>query len=344
MKDKNRISVIVPVYNVQDHIAECLDSIVKQTHKPYEVILVNDGSTDNSPDICKKYSGHYPFIKITNQENKGLSAARNTGIDRATGEYICFIDSDDFVAENMLSVLHEKILETGADMVKCGILHYYNESRIDKYCGIDSGFIVLENKSDFFKALFAKKYTHSACNALYKRELFDSLRFMEGKIAEDLYLAPHLLMKCKKMVIVSEWLYFYRKRDGSIMNSFDFKHYDILEACLLMKTMLEHHDLFDSLADDFFSWFSHHLSAFAKSAAKHTSFLQYRKHLNVLHRFVSYDDINRIIDTKKRLNEHEALTKQEKIKNYKAYHTLINIRDKPNKYWLKIRYNDMRKK
>ncbi len=120
----NDITVIIPVYNVEDYVEECLQSVAAQTMRPHEVLIVNDGTRDNSREICQRYADEHDWITIIDQENKGLSEARNTGLEHASGNFIVFIDSDDYVAPDMLAVLHEKIVSTGADMVKCGTISF----------------------------------------------------------------------------------------------------------------------------------------------------------------------------------------------------------------------------
>lgn len=340
----NDISIIIPVYNVEKYIRECLESIVNQTLTAREVLLINDGSTDESMAICETYAKKYSYFKIIYQNNRGLSAARNTGLENAKGNYICFIDSDDFIADNMLAVLYEKMIAHGADMAKCGILYYYDDSRTDKYSGIDGDDKLVDKKTEIFQSLFTKKFTHSVCNAIYKREIFQSLRFTEGKIAEDLFIAPHLLLACNKILITSDWMYYYRKREGSIMQSFNARHFDIIEAANQMRHVLSEHNMYKTLYEEFHSWFGDHLASLIKNAAKYSTFLQFRGHVRELNNLLSDDDINIIITSKRAMLDHSGFNKKVKIKYKKNCESLITFNESPNLFWFKTNYNTFRRK
>ena len=177
------ITVIIPVYNVEDYINECLDSVIRQTHVHSEILIVNDGSTDASREICKFYAGKYENVKLIDQENQGQASARNTGLDLASGDFIAFVDSDDYISEHMLATLHDKAVSTGANMVKCGTWYHFHEDRIEKLWGIEGEEIILGDKRSLFQALLSRRITHSVCDALFRRKLFDNLRFEVGKFA-----------------------------------------------------------------------------------------------------------------------------------------------------------------
>ncbi len=337
------ISVLVPVFNVEDYLEECLESVLNQSLMPFEVLLAYEESRDRTLEISVSYAARYDMVKIVEQQAKGLSAARNTGLDHATGDYIVFIDSDDFISENMLAVLHDAITRTGADMVKCGIQLYFNESRTQRMKGIQDTELVMQDKETFFRAFFHKQLNPGVCNAIYRRELFDGVRFFEGKLVEDTFVAPHLLMASKKIVTIPDPLYCYRQREGSIMHSFDDRHFDILESKEQLKQVLMDNGLFESLQNDLYVWYGFHLMIMIKQSAKYSPWRQYKKYVSELHRRESVEELDRIL---------QAVYKQDGTlqpeRNYEAgiekmKKTLVYFRNHPNRYWLKVTYNQWKK-
>ena len=222
-----KVSVIVPVYNVEKYLSKCLDSLVNQTLKDIEIIVVNDGTKDNSQEIIDKYSKEYPkVIKSYIKENGGLSDARNFGIKYANGEYIAFIDSDDWVSLDMFKKMYNKATKEDLDIVVCDV--------IDKY---EDGKEIYKKSNLGYSNDIVKNYIISipaACIRLYKKEIFDNLQFRKGIFYEDLNLTPLLVNKTKKIGFVEEGLYFYLQRSGSIMNQTSFNNklldiFDVLE-------------------------------------------------------------------------------------------------------------------
>lgn len=212
----DKISIIVPVYNVKEYLCECLDSIVNQTYKNIEIIIIDDGSTDGSEVICDEYKKKDKRIKVVHQKNKGLSVARNKGIELSTGKYISFIDSDDVIDSKMVEILYREIIKNDCDMVICGFktfFHDYIESK-DKYQ------VQLINRNDFFKELMInKKITNHACNKLYKKELFKNVEFVVGKKFEDIGTTYKLGFNLNLVCYLNIDLYGYRIRDGSIVGN-----------------------------------------------------------------------------------------------------------------------------
>ena len=222
-----KVSVIVPVYNVEKYLSKCLDSLVNQTLKDIEIIVVNDGTKDNSQEIIDKYSKEYPkVIKSYIKENGGLSDARNFGIKYVNGEYIAFIDSDDWVSLDMFKKMYNKATKEDLDIVVCDV--------IDKY---EDGKEIYKKSNLGYSNDIVKNYIISipaACIRLYKKEIFDNLQFRKGIFYEDLNLTPLLVNKTKKIGFVEEGLYFYLQRSGSIMNQTSFNNklldiFDVLE-------------------------------------------------------------------------------------------------------------------
>lgn len=223
------ISIIVPVYNVEQYLSKCIESLTKQTLKDIEIILVNDGSTDDSVRICKEYMSRDNRIKLINKINGGLSDARNEGIKIAKGKYIGFVDSDDWVDINMYNNLYDIARKSKADIVQCDFLMVYDE----KFSLSDT----LEGKKVYIQEpieyLYKGEYVKNIVvwNKIFKKELFDEIEFPVGKVHEDEFTTYKLLMKAKLMVETDFKMYFYRQREGSITNSgFSIKRLDILQA------------------------------------------------------------------------------------------------------------------
>lgn len=218
-KNEDLISVIVPVYNVKEYLERCINSIINQTYKKLEIIIVDDGSTDGSSVICDTYKEKDSRIKVFHKKNGGLSDARNYGMKYATGEYIAFCDSDDFVDKKMYEILYNNLTENNADI---SITNYYKFSRdeeiTDNYDYYKNNKVTVYDKIDMFNHLF-DDYLLSmvAWNKLYKRELLKNLQFPKGKLVEDVALAHYIYNKCNKIVITNLQLYFYYQRETSIL-------------------------------------------------------------------------------------------------------------------------------
>lgn len=213
------ISVIVPVYNVEKYLEKCIDSILNQTFKDFELILINDGSTDNSGEICNHYANIDNRIHVINKENGGLSDARNHGIKIASGKYLCFIDSDDYIHPQMLEILYQDILKHQADITCCNFLRVYENQNIESYKisilqeeQIYTGIELIEHLSNRVEFVIA-------WNKLYKKELFNQIAYKVGVKHEDEYIIHHLLLQTKKFVYRNCELYYYVQRCGSIMDS-----------------------------------------------------------------------------------------------------------------------------
>lgn len=261
-----KLSIIVPIYNVERYLERCIISILNQTYINFELILVNDGSTDNSKDICEKYLSIDNRIKLINKKNGGLSSARNTGIELAIGEYIAFVDSDDYINKYMYEVLITTLKKDKSDMVICGYnkvdQNEANFQEINNYIDVNN---VLASKISKVEALDkllieGEKFV-LAWNKIYKRKLFNELRYKNGKIYEDEFLAHRVLYKCNKVSVINEKLYFYIQRDGSIINSkFTTKRFDKVYALkeridfLKEKNLLELKEKAEKSFVDYFIW------------------------------------------------------------------------------------------
>lgn len=213
-----KVSVIVPVYNIEAYVARCLDSLMQQDLKEIEIIVVNDGSTDNSPEICKSYAKKYPNIKYISQHNQGLSAARNTGIDAAKGEYIGFVDGDDFVKKEMFSTLYNNAIENDVSISCCGYEEYYDNG--ETYAPIASGIRKKYKRYEALDLFLVDRYFGVlAWNKIYKRELFRNIRFPVGELYEDILTVYKLIDLAGGLYYDSTPQYYYYYRSDSISNA-----------------------------------------------------------------------------------------------------------------------------
>ncbi len=212
------ISIIIPVYNVENYIEKCLDSVIRQTYKDIEIILVNDGSSDNSGKICRKYAAMDSRIKILEKENGGLSSARNAGIDIASGKYITFIDSDDFVSQNYIEYLYEIMKNNNADISICSYKRVF-EGENPELEDVQKECLIMGKYRALATLLYQKKFTASAWAKMYKKNLWRDIRFPAGKLHEDVAVMYLLFSKAKTVVYGDKKLYYYLQRNGSIVNS-----------------------------------------------------------------------------------------------------------------------------
>ena len=221
------LSIIVPVYNVEKYLRQCLDSLVNQDYQNFEIICINDGSNDNSEDILKEYSSKYSFLSYYSKENGGLSSARNYGINYAKGKYIGFIDSDDYVEGSFISKMLKKAKENDSDIVVCDINSFYEDNSKPSH--------ILEGLNHKYPNLDSRKRllvsSMFAWNKIYKREFFlrENILYPEGLLYEDLEVSSYLGVKSKGIDYVKEVLINYRQRENSIMSTKNRKVLDIFE-------------------------------------------------------------------------------------------------------------------
>jgi len=233
-----KVSVIVPVYNVENYLVKCLDSLVKQSLQNIEILVVNDGSTDSSALIIEEYAAKFPEkIKAFTKENGGLSDARNFGLDRASGEYIGFVDSDDYVTETMFEEMLQLAEKHQAKMVICNIQKVDQDGEVtQKLTQIPNmpEKIELEDHFSVFSDL-----SYFACNKLFKKELFDDKRFKKGVHFEDIQLIPQLLLECRVLAQTQNFHYQYLERTDSITKTHTEKGLDILKAVKDIESVFE---------------------------------------------------------------------------------------------------------
>lgn len=224
----NLISIIVPIFNVQDYLSKCLDSLVRQTYKNIEIILVDDGSTDASGDICKKFASLDSRIKIISKANQGLSSARNDGIRIATGEYIFFVDSDDYIALDTVAYMYGYMIKHRE--VDMALFNYRDvfmkDSKLSK--NICKNPIIKDaiwSEHDFWNAyyLINNVFCTVAWNKIYKKKLFENLRYKNGMLNEDELIIRSLVKKCNKIGITHRVFYYYVQRVNSITRGLNNK-------------------------------------------------------------------------------------------------------------------------
>ena len=232
------ISVIVPVYNVEEYLEECLESIRQQTFTDIEVILVNDGSTDSSKEICERFCQADSRFKLINQENQGQSVARNRGVKESVGQFIMFVDSDDVINTNVLEVLLP-YMKTDVDIVECRMTRKKEEFFLNK-----TSTIVFEgnSKEAILNCIAFKEVKYCAFKKLYRREIVEKIPFLEGYIYEDVFTGINYLKHIRKIVVIDYIGYYYRVRANSTMTkSFNEKDLDIFKVG---------NQLIDSFKDD----------------------------------------------------------------------------------------------
>lgn len=230
------ISVIVPVFRVEDYLHDCIASILNQSFTDYELILIDDGSDDKSPAICDLYASDNPHITVIHQENAGVSCARNAGLRAARGKYITFDDSDDIVDEQYLGRMYSGITMHHADMVIARYQEFTEKPAIHVDAAPDDGTIISGREACLRRYAGDKTIFPAVWGKLYRRSLFDGLRFPDGKIHEDQYVTSVALYRCQKIAVLNQVLYYYRLRENSITSSvFTQKHFDNI---LLMNAVI----------------------------------------------------------------------------------------------------------
>lgn len=220
------ISVIVPVYKVENYLARCVDSILAQTFSDFELWLVDDGSPDCCPEICDAYAAQDARVRVIHKENGGLSSARNAALDRMNGQYVCFVDSDDYIPVDALQSLYEALTETGADVAVGNMQSVDEQGREHSFYHPAACRTVLTGD-----AILTTMNQPCAPNRLYQAEIFQGLRFPVGRLYEDVFIYHKVLAQTKKLVLTGKTDYYYLIRSGSIMHGdYDPRFTDIIFA------------------------------------------------------------------------------------------------------------------
>lgn len=234
------ITVVVPIYKVERYLRRCVDSILLQTYKNLEIILVDDGSPDSCPLICDEYADIDKRVRVIHKSNGGLSDARNAGIEVANGKYIAFVDSDDYIDERMYEVLYKNLTDNNADISVCEFVKIHDGARIDSSPIKES--VKLFNKLQTMNNLYDDLYLQTvvAWNKLYKKDIFKSIIYPFGKINEDEYVIHLILNSANNVVYTNLQLYYYVQRTDSIMGGkYSLKRLDALNALMIRMNFFE---------------------------------------------------------------------------------------------------------
>lgn len=297
-----KYSFIVPVYNTEKYLKKCLDSLVNQTYKDFEIILVNDGSTDKSSSIISKYQKKYKNIIVIDKENEGLSMARNRGVQKSSGKYIIFVDSDDYVSNKLLEEVDKKIDDN--DILRFQIatedeeytkINEYHEEGFESMCGYDA-----------FKYLSSYHFVEPAwCYVIRKNYYIENkFSFKKGVYHEDFGLIPYVIYKARKVKSIDYIGYHYVQRNGSIMNNNDYKKtvkkaFDMLEQYKTMRLFAKNINRKNNLDDYFLSYISNSVIVKARELKK--------------------DEKKVYINELKKLNVFDGVLVNTRIRRFKKY-------------------------
>lgn len=297
-----KYSFIVPVYNTEKFLKKCLDSLVNQTYKDFEIIVVNDGSTDKSSSIISKYQKKYKNIIVIDKENEGLSMARNRGVQKSSGKYIIFVDSDDYVSNKLLEEVDKKIDDS--DILRFQIatedeeytkINEYHEEGFESMCGYDA-----------FKYLSSYHFVEPAwCYVIRKNYYIENkFSFKKDVYHEDFGLIPHVIYKARKVKSIDFIGYYYIQRNGSIMNNNDYKKtvkkaFDMLEQYKTMRLFAKNINRKNNLDDYFLSYISNSVIVKARELKK--------------------DEKKVYINELKKLNVFDGVLVNTRIRRFKKY-------------------------
>ncbi len=251
MKDTPVISIIIPVYNVEHYIFNCVESLLNQTYSNFEAIFIDDGSQDRSVEVLIQLIENIPNFKLLTQKNHGQAIARNNGIKEAQGSYLAFLDSDDYYSPLYLEKMLTEILGENADIVSCGMVFVTPEKEIIKTNitepGLSNGLLALQ------KLLLGDESLPSVCNKLFKKSLFTNISFPEGIYFEDLVFMCKILLEAKKISSLSDNLYFYTQKMDSTMHTISKKHLlDRSKAFQLIKEDLKERQQFRRFETEYY--------------------------------------------------------------------------------------------
>ena len=217
------ISIIVPVYNVEKYIKRCVDSVISQSYLDWELVLVDDGSTDDSGKICEEYAKKDSRIRCFHKSNGGQASARNLGLENANGEYISFLDSDDWLAESFFKVTVSELIHNDADIVTTNYFLYFDSNRIKPVFNQMDSLVICDNKEAMKRLLLNNGTSSSVCARLYKKDLLQGISFQEGMLFEDAAISYQYFLKASRVVFIPEPLMYYFQREGSTMSRRDKK-------------------------------------------------------------------------------------------------------------------------
>lgn len=302
---KVKVSVIIPVWNVEKYLKKCLDSIVNQTLKEIEIIIINDGSPDNSQSIIDEYTKKYPkLVKSFVKENGGQGSARNLGILKAKGEFISFVDSDDWLDLSALEEMYATAMQNKSDIVVCDMVDHYKDYEIYHNC-------------TKFNSVF--EVTPSACNKIFKRKIIENLEFLPGLWYEDFNFTTKILLNKPKISIISKGFYHCSCREISTMNNNNsLKNLDMITVIEDLKSYAIENNVYDK---DLFSYLIYHhvLTTSINRVANQKS----KDKRKVIHSFIKYCHKN--IPDYRKMNFYKNERRNRKIIAWLNYHYLYNL-------------------
>ena len=274
------VSVIVPVYNVEIYLNKCIESIINQTYKNIEIILVDDGSTDHSGVICDKYAKRDSRIRVLHKENGGLSDARNKGIDISNGEYLSFIDSDDWIELDMIEKMYNNAIDNSADISICRFEFVHSRQAIIN--NFSDKITVYEGKDSILAMYKYLVFASHACNKLYKKELFKELRYPVGKLYEDQFITYKLIWNSKKIVCTESKYYYYYMRNDSIVNKkFDERDLHVLYATEEAAEYFK--DRFKEVVPYvYYTWINNYIPMFLKAISSKFDITWFKKNRKII--------------------------------------------------------------
>ncbi|APC49616.1 hypothetical protein BME96_16080 [Virgibacillus halodenitrificans] len=234
-----KVSIIIPIYNSEEFLDKCIKSVINQTYSNLEIILVNDGSTDKSLEICRKFKKIDSRIILIDKENGGVSTARNTGLDIATGDYIGFVDSDDFISNKMYQKMIESMIQNNSDVVECGYFTCDSKYKNIKIHELRDSIIDGEYQCSYMY-LSKTNTTNYNVNKLYKKSLFDHLRYPGYKFSEDYWVNTKIFFKCQRKVTLKECFYYYVMNDQSAVRK-DFEYNKRIDTIKAAQDLYEFH-------------------------------------------------------------------------------------------------------
>lgn len=215
----NKISIIVPIYNVEQYLSACIESVINQTYENLEIILVNDGSTDSCAEICENYSRKDSRIQLIHKENGGLSDARNIGFENSTGNFISFIDSDDIIAPNFCEKMLQIVLKYDADIVECNFMKFDAEEMPSYHFNNEKFLEKTYHTENALQLLMTEQIKQMACNKMFAQKVLQGINFEKNKKHEDEFWTYQVIGNSKGVVKINDVLYFYRQNPTSIMGT-----------------------------------------------------------------------------------------------------------------------------
>lgn len=249
-KQRDLVSIIVPVYNVEKYLEKCLDSLIKQTYRNLQIILVDDGSGDSSGTICDRYAGQDNRIQVIHKKQSGVSAARNTGLEAVKGSYICFADSDDWIDEKMIETMYENMVEEKAQISIIGYDMVWEDGRSQKKSD-ENAYYVWNQREAIAQWMTQKIFKGFMCDKMFDKEIFTEIRFPEDRsYMEDVAIGLDLFAKAETVVYSGKIGYHYLQRQGSATNS-GFQERELLgitEAEKMIRFSKEHQGIYDKEA------------------------------------------------------------------------------------------------